>query len=236
MHRREWRLGLSTLQYGVLDQLQIGTQTLPWIILMANLQLRSTFWQRGPWALSAALGFYRLDLRVLRQLASIDDETDAAIWGLPTELAVTRRVHPDWHLSALTTFNFVRLDGVYDAGDYQGAAALSALQLKFTATWTLTDHIALLLHSRLLLLRYNTGSGAAEVELDPDTSAQIELEAQTDVPDPEDMLAVVPSVAFHWRATHLRLGLSIGNYEVPFAGLLITRFLVVPDMELYWRF
>ncbi|MBW2551176.1 MAG: hypothetical protein JRE73_10480 [Deltaproteobacteria bacterium] len=63
LQRRRFRLGLFKLSYGIIDQLQVTTYTMPWLLglifedVAPNIQLKSTFYNRKRLALSASLGF-----------------------------------------------------------------------------------------------------------------------------------------------------------------------------------
>ncbi|MGB5365242.1 MAG: hypothetical protein WBN14_03185, partial [Polyangiales bacterium] len=92
LSRREVRLGLMQLSYGIVDQLQVTTWTMPWILgaifedVAPNLELQSTFYDRRKLALSVSAGF-------LTGTIEQPDNTKIRYFLLPVSLASSVRIN-----------------------------------------------------------------------------------------------------------------------------------------------
>ena len=110
LHRNEWRLGLFRFQYGIVDSLQVGTQTLPWVLKISNLDLKWTVWSSGPWSVGLSGGIFSLKLQDYDA-----DAADVRFYAAPLELTASWRgdglgvhlrgsyihvVKPEWGVSA----------------------------------------------------------------------------------------------------------------------------------------
>jgi hypothetical protein len=48
--------------------------------------------------------------------------------------------------------------------------------------------------------------------------------------------SLITSAVFSWATFNLRLGVSVGHYNVPGVNFVLGDTLVAPDFDLYWIF
>ena len=91
LHRRRVRLGMFKLSYGIIDQLQVSTYTMPWLLgvifqdVAPNVEFKSTFFSRKRLALSASFGF--LQGRILQA-----NDTKVNYFLFPASVAASVRI------------------------------------------------------------------------------------------------------------------------------------------------
>jgi len=231
----EIRLGLWKFEYGLLDDLDIGTVLPIWFIKLANFNLKYEFWHDDTWAFAAKTGLAWLDVGSLAAASDSKDPPEAMFFIIPFEVFGTYRFTDDLSLSLSSLFSKVAIDGSYDAEDFQGAVAVTNLQLTSTFEWRVSQVTALLLHARYLT--YQDASGSTMLNLHPDdfTTIKVVGAAKSDAVDVANAVSLLASVVFSWDTFNLRLGLGYGNYSVPVVNFVLNQKLPFPDLSVYWR-
>ena len=218
LHRREARLGLMQLSYGILDWLQVTTHTFPWILgtifqeVAPNVELKSTFYNKRKLALSASVGF-------LTGTIKQTDNTKVRYYLVPVALAASVRVHSDIsvHLSArMTAADF--LSGTQVGGtDIEGAAVVNIAQLWGVFEWRLTRVTAF-----TLTVRWVPYAGRVtfqgDIDIGDDTAGTIEGEIGTRL---KNSYSFVPGFVFSWARANLKLGVGYGDLFLPGIGLVV---------------
>ncbi len=229
----EWRLGIWRLDYGLWDDIYLGTHILPWIVAMANLHAKYRFLSVDRFDLAAGIGLYWLDLGKTRYLADLLKETDsdARFVILPAEIAGTYRFDEDLSLTLAPVFTAVALTGTYHADEFEGAGAVTNLQLTATLQQRLGRVVALVAHARFLAYQYLKASG--KVQLDDYTTAELHAGADIDV---QNAWSLTLCSVFSWQTFNFRIGLGYGNYNIPGVNFVIPVRIPYPELDLYWRF
>lgn len=223
------KLGVLAFEYGIAERVSIGTDPPAWAaraflpVLIPNLHLKVSAYQRGPIALTVQGGGYYVRL----------NENGSATGSLlvaPLSLFASFRVQPRVWLHAEATYNFVRGFGAGDLNEagIGGSVAAQAAQTGLIVEWRLTRIFSLTAQGRYQAytgpLAFS-GSGT----LDPYTTVDIDGSAKARVAHP---WMVVGGVAFLWRHVHLILGAGYGYYFVPGIDLPYPSRGFVPDGSL----
>ncbi|MEM6785938.1 MAG: hypothetical protein AAF715_00350 [Myxococcota bacterium] len=228
------KLGLLTLEYGLLDQLQVGTIHLFDLVLFPNALVE---WQplRGSWgAVSLAGGAAYVHTRLAKQF--FEDLPIADLLILPVEVLGTFSVHPQWSITAGTAFTGMFVEGTFNDDDFAGAAAVSNLQLHATLEWRISSLVAMQLHGRYLVFQTAGATAEADVMADDFTSIRAVAVAESDILDFPHAFQVVPRFHFSWRTFNLAAGVGYGNPVIPFVNFVLPDRFVLPELDFYWRF
>jgi hypothetical protein len=229
----EWRLGLWRVDYGFWDDFYVGTHTVPWIVAMANLHAKYRFLSDDRIDLAAGVGLYWLDLKRTRYLADALKKTDsdARFVILPAEIAGTYRFDEGLSLTVAPVFTAVALTGTYNADEFEGAGAVTNLQLTATLEQRVSRVVALLAHARFLAYQYVKAAG--ELQLDDYTTAELHAGADIDV---QNAWSITLCSVFSWQTFNLRVGIGYGHYNIPAVNFVIPIRIPYPELDLYWRF
>lgn len=237
LNRRELRIGLWKIEYGLLDSLTLGTYPLIWLFKVANLSAKYEYVLNDRWSFGTRLSLARLDLQRLNE-----DSPPAALYTIPFELWASRRFGDRLSLSAGAIFSKVGVSGATEGeaqhdvdNSLEGAAAVTNLQLATTFEWRITRVTALQLHGRWLAYQDATASSTITLHPDEYTTVEVVAAAETDAVDVANAFSVLPSFIFSWNTFRLRLGLGYGNFNVPVINFVIPTRTLIPDFDLYWR-
>ena len=159
---------------------------------------------------------------------------DATFYILPVELVASWR-KGDWTLSPGAIFTKIAVSGEYDEDQFEGAVAVTNLQLYFTTEWRVSDSIALLLHLRWLAYQDTSAAGTLTLNPDPYTEVEVISDGSSDLLDYHRAASAVASIAFSWEVFNLRLGLGYGNYSIPLLNFVVPHKTPIPELDLYWR-
>jgi hypothetical protein len=248
LQRREIRIGIFNLSYGIIDQLQITTYTIPWFLgpvagailnekqdIAPNLELKSTFYDRGRLALSASFGFIT---GTIKQIENVE-ATRARYTFFPISLAASVRINSD--VSAHIGGMFTAVDGDADASpgstDVGGAAAVDILQFWVMTEWRLSRVVAFTFTVRWVPWVSNVivrGNLTAD-ESNPDVDAQLELEFT----DLTNAFAIIPGFVFSWDRANIRLGVGYGDFFVEGFAVVVPGSVlsnVSPEFDIFVRF
>ena len=136
LHRRRIRIGVMQLSYGIIDQLQVTTYTMPWILgaifqdVAPNLELKSTFYDRKRLALSVSAGF-------LTGTLMQTDDSKVRYFLMPISLAASVRINSDVsvHLGTRLTAVTGGADAQSGGDQIEGALVVDFMQLYGMAEW-----------------------------------------------------------------------------------------------------
>ncbi|KPK12975.1 MAG: hypothetical protein AMJ62_15600 [Myxococcales bacterium SG8_38] len=219
LERREARLGLMQMSYGILDELQVTTYTYPWILgaifqrVAPNVELKSTFYDRRKLALSASVGF-------VTGTITQSDSAKLRYFIVPT--AITASVRPtsliSFHLGG--KFTATDFSGIVQAegNDVGGAVVVNLLQVFGMLEWRLSRVTAFTFLVRWAPYVSNSVL-RGDITIGDDTEGTIEAEVDTD--DLKNAWALVPGFTFSWARTNLKLGVGYGDLFLPGIGLLV---------------
>ena len=243
LKRRQFRFGLFKQSYGALDFFQISTYTAPWLLGLAfedvapNIELRSTFYDHGRFALSASVGFIT---GTLEQIVDVE-ESKIRYYMTPVSLASSVRINT-WvstHLGGTYTATQGDANAGLGTGDVDGSAVIDLLQLWGMTEWRLSKVVAFTFTVRWVPWVSDTiVRGRLQGDQgNPGIGVQIELEFI----DLANAYALIPGFAFSWRRANIRLGVGYGDVFANFLGfpLAVPRDLlkgVSPEFDVFVRF
>ena len=239
LQRRRLRLGLFKLSYGIIDQLQVSTYTMPWLLglifedVAPNIELKSTFYNRKRLALSASLGFLS---GAIEQIEGVES-TKVRYFLMPASLAASVRINSDVSTHIGGTFTGVTgdLDSHPEATDIAGSTVVDILQFWGMVEWRLSRVVAFTFTVRWvpwvsgLIVRGRLDSD------NPDIGIQLEV----DVTDLTNTFAVIPGFVFSWERANIRLGVGYGDFFVEGFALVVPRDAlggVSPEFDVFVRF
>jgi hypothetical protein len=236
-------VGIGAASYGVLDELTVGTYLPPWFAFpLVNAPIASGFvklrdWYHGPIAASLRAGFVHLPASALTSVLSPSAATRVGFFVLPLELSLSLRVHPRFSQSLQLSWVHVAVNGSRpreDASDVRigGASAVTSVSLSSLSEARLTAVVAITLRCNVLL-----GNGDLVVNGKAERDGT-RVDARLGSTELYDSLVanVIPGVAFSWSNINLQVGLGVGSNWLPFVGLPIRGFTLVPDADFYVRF
>jgi len=239
LQRRRLRLGLFKLSYGIIDQLQVSTYTMPWLLglifedVAPNIELKSTFYNRKRLALSASLGFLS---GAIEQIEGVES-TKVRYFLMPASLAASVRINSDvsTHIGGIFTGVTGDVDSHPEATDIAGSTVVDILQFWGMVEWRLSRVVAFTFTVRWvpwvsgLIVRGRLDSD------NPDIGIQLEV----DVTDLTNTFAVIPGFVFSWERANIRLGVGYGDFFVEGFALVVPRDAlggVSPEFDVFVRF
>jgi hypothetical protein len=211
LHRREARLGLMNLSYGIIDQLQVTTYTMPWLLglifedVAPNLELKSTFYNRKRLALSASAGF-------LTGAIEQPDGTKVRYFVTPVSLASSVRINSDvsTHFGARYTAVDGDADSQPEGTAVEGAVVVDHLQLWAMAEWRLSRVVAFTFTLRWVPYVSDLVVNGTVDAGNPTISAQL----QGDLSELRNSFAIIPGFVFSWDRANIRLGVGYSDFFV----------------------
>jgi len=235
LHRRRVRLGLMNLSYGIIDQLQVTTYTMPWLLgaifqdVAPNLELKSTFYDRRRLALSVSAGF-------LTGTLLQSDDSKVRYFLMPLSLASSVRINSDVsvHLGARFTAVTGDAESEPEGSDLEGAVVVDFLQLWAMAEWRISRVVAFTFTVRWVPyvsdLKVNGSIGG-------NPSADLELSAS--LAELQNAFAIVPGFVFSWDRANIRLGVGYSDFFVDGFYLVVPGDVlsnVSPEFDVFVRF
>ena len=236
LHRRRIRLGVMQLSYGIIDQLQVTTYTMPWLLgvifqtVAPNLELKSTFYDRKRLALSVSAGF-------LTGTIQASDETKVRYFILPVSFAASTRINSavSAHFGALYTAVNGDADSKPGADSIEGAVVVDFLQLWGMVEWRLSRVVAFTFTVRWVPYVSDLVVNGTLDTTNPD----IALQLQGDLSELENAFAVIPGFVFSWDRANIRLGVGYSSFFVEGFFLVIpgaTLNNISPEFDIFVRF
>ena len=211
LHRREARLGLMQLSYGIIDQLQVTTYTMPWILglifedVAPNLELKSTFFNKRRLALSVSAGF-------LTGAIEQPDSTKIRYFLFPVSLASSVRINSD--VSTHFGARYTAVDG--DANTQpEGTAVEGTLVLDFLQVWGMFEWRLSRVVAFTFTLRWVPYVSDLVINGSVDTgNPTISAQLQGDLSELQNAFAVVPGFVFSWERANIRMGVGYSDFFV----------------------
>lgn len=233
LYRREARLGLMKLSYGIIDQLQVSTYTMPWILgaifedVAPNLELKSTLYNRKRLALSVSAGF--LEGTILQS-----DDTKVRYFLIPVSAAASVRINSkvSTHFGAL----FTAVNGDAEGGeDIEGAVVIDFLQLWGMVEWRLSRVTAFTFTVRWVpYVSDVVVTGTVDVG-----NPTIDVALAQNVDELRNAFSVVPGFVFSWDRANIRLGVGYRSFFVEGFYLVIPGEVlknISPEFDVFVRF
>ena len=236
LHRRRVRLGLMQLSYGILDQLQVTTYTMPWLLGMIfqdvapNLELKSTFYDRRRLALSVSAGF--LTGTILQS-----NDSKVRYFLMPIALAASVRINSDVSVHLGTRFTAVTggVDAQSGGDQIEGALVVDFMQLYGMAEWRLSRVVAFTFTVHWVPYVSDATVNGSLGGTNP--TADLRLAVATD--DLQNAFAVIPGFVFSWERANIRLGVGYSSFFVDGFYVVIpgnTLHNVSPEFDVFVRF
>jgi len=233
LYRREARLGVMKLSYGIIDQLQVSTYTMPWILgaifedVAPNLELKSTLYNRKRLALSVSAGF-------LQGTIQQSDDTKVRYFLIPVSVAASVRISP-WvstHFGGL----FTGVNGDAEGGeDVEGAVVIDFLQLWGMVEWRLSRVTAFTFTVRWVPY-------VSDVVVDGTLDAgnpTVDLALENNVDDLKNAFSIVPGFVFSWDRANIRIGVGYRSFFVEGFWVVVPGELlqnISPEFDVFVRF
>ena len=239
LDRRGFRLGMFKLSYGIIDQLQISSYTMPWLLglvfedVAPNIDFKSTFYNRKRLALSASFGFLS---GAIEQVAGVE-RTRVGYFLTPVSLAASVRINSrvSTHVGGMFTAVTGDLDTNPEATDIAGATVVDVLQFWGMVEWRLSRVVAFTFTVRWVPW---VSSLLVRGKLDSD-NPDIGIGIEVDVSDLTNTFAVIPGFVFSWKRANIRLGVGYGDFFVEGFALVIPGNVlnyVSPEFDIFVRF
>jgi hypothetical protein len=234
--RRRVRLGLMQLSYGIIDQLQVTTFTMPWILgaifedVAPNVALKSTFFDRRRLALSVGAGF-------LTGAIEQPDDTKIRYFILPVSFAASVRINSDvsTHFGARYTAVSGDAESQPEGTAVEGAVVVDFLQLYGMLEWRLSRVVAL-----TFTVRWVPYVSQLNVNGTVDTgNPTIGVELEADLSELQNSFAVIPGFVFSWDRANIRLGVGysdffVDGFYVVIPGDVLSN--ISPEFDVFVRF
>ncbi|MEM7434698.1 MAG: hypothetical protein AAF436_06060 [Myxococcota bacterium] len=231
LYRREFRIGLMKLSYGMFNWLQLSTYTLPWIAGAAleqvapNLELKSTFFNRRKLALSVSFEFAEGGVESTEidngELTTSTVNYLVFVTGLTSSVRINSNIST--HLGGVFTGTDVAGGSEPTGNEVRGVAVVNMLQIWGMLEWRLSPVVALTMTLRWLPYVSDTVA-RANLEIDDNTGAIIGI--QVEVFDLENAFAAIPGAVFSWERANIRVGVGYGDFFVESVGLVIPASIV----------
>jgi hypothetical protein len=227
--KKTFKLGILAFDYGILDELSIGTDPPAWAarivmdVFVPNVHLKFQVLDRGPIALAVRGALYY-------GMIAKSNGVSGNLIDVPLSLFATARVHPQIYLHGEATYIYVRVTGAGDLtrAEFNGVAPVRAGQLGLMAQFRLTRIFSLTATGR-----YQAYSSEIPFEgtgtIDPHTTATVSGQLTPAVEHPWE---VIGGVAVLWKHFHLILGAGYGYYFVPGLDIAYPNRGFVPDASL----
>jgi len=238
LHRRRARLGLMKLSYGVIDQLQVTTYTMPYVLgtlfedIAPNLELKSTVYDQRRLALSGSLGF------VTGRIEQIDS-TKIRYLTFPISLAASVRINSrvNTHLGGQYTATKIVGGSEPSDTDIEGAAVVDLLQLWGMVEWRLSKVTAFTFTVRWVPYVSDTVV-RGNLVVDPGNPT-IGIGLEIELLDLTHAYSLVPGFVFSWERANIRLGAGYGSFPIDGVGLVVPGSVlnyVSPEFDIFVRF
>ncbi len=226
--RNTLKLGILAFEYGILRQLSIGTDPLPWAaravmdVFIPNFHVKFQFLERDPiWLALKVAGYYaRLD----------KNGVDGHLLELPISLFATAKAHSRFYLHGEATYIFARVQGTGDLtkAQFNGGAPVRAGQLGLMLQFRVTRIVSLLATGRYQAYVADIPFDGTS-QIDPYTTATMTGQLTPGIKHP---WSVIGGVAVLWKHFRMVVGGGYGYYFIPGLDIPNTTKTFVPDLSL----
>lgn len=221
------KLGLLSIEYGVLDRLAIGIDPPAWAaravlpIWVPNLHAEVGIIQDRTLALSLKVGGYFADIGT--------DDAPGTLLAVPVSVFASTELAARWWLHGEGTYLFADASGTgdFDDAELNGAVTARSAQLAAMLELQLGRVVSLTLLGRY---QFYTGPLLFEGTTRPDPFTSVRLEGEM-APLAEHPWQVIPGVGFSWTHVRLTVGVGYGNFFIPGIAIAMPDRTVVPDLS-----
>jgi hypothetical protein len=257
LHRREFRLGMMKLSYGIFKWLQVSTYTVPWLLGLVlddletfgspNLEFKSTLLNRKRLALSASAEILwgrvssctnpMLDPETRAVCETSEEFTNVGWFVLPFNVTSSVRINSRVSIHVGGQYTVTQATGGTEPVDAEvsGSAIVDMLQIYGMFEWRVSRVVALTLTTRWLPY-VSEPVVFGQVELGEDTSGRISL--QVAILD-NNAYAIIPGAVFSWDRANIRIGVGYGAFFVEPFGLVVPAEVlsyISPELDVFVRF
>jgi hypothetical protein len=117
--------------------------------------------------------------------------------------------------------------------ELEGAATISTLTFGTNLTFPLTRVFAVYVGGRVLAYQ---GPATLVSNTRVDSHTTVELDGNVTIENANLAWQLVPGVFFSWGTFNLRAGVGYGSFFLPQLGMFVPTKMVVPELELAFRF
>ena len=222
------KLGILAFEFGILQQLSIGTEPPAWLlrtvidILVPNLHLKYQILDRDPVAVAVLVAGYYASLN--------RDNINGNLIDIPISAFVSVKLTPRITLHAEGAYVYARVIGTGDVtqASLHGATAANAGQVGLMLQYRLTRIFSLTATGRYQFWVSDLPlSGTTTI--DPYTTGTVSGQF---VPGVQHPWEAIGGVAILWRYVHVVLGAGYGYYFVPGFNIANPTKTVVPDANI----
>jgi hypothetical protein len=239
LNQNEFRLGVVSLEYGIIDELMVGTYTVPWIAFgitgktFVNGFVKARPLNVGNLTMSARATVFYVNATDISFLDIIENGNVNAIF-LPLSVAASYAFSEAWNLSLEGTFVrvFGNAAGNVQPQDFKGSGAQDNLQIATQLEWRISRVTAFTLRGRWVPWASAT---AIETTVTLDAGGRLEVQAAATTPI-TNAWVVIPGVALSWSVFNLNVGLGYGNVFLPGIGLVSGNQYPAPELNIFARF
>jgi hypothetical protein len=226
--RRTLKLGILAFEYGIIQQLSIGTDPPSWAlravasVLVPNLHLKLQLLDRDPVAVAVLAAGYDATIS--------NSDFSGNLLDIPLSVFVSVKVHPRVTLHAEGTYVYARVFGTGDVtrASLDGAGVARAGQVALMVQYRLTRIFSLTATGRYQFYIADVPlSGSTTI--DPYTTGSLSGQY---VPAVQHPWEAIGGVAFLWHYFHLIAGAGYGNYFLPGLDIANPKKTFVPDANL----
>jgi hypothetical protein len=226
--RHRLKLGILAFEYGIVQQLSIGSDPPAWAlrafvdILIPNLHLKYQILDQGPVAVAVQAAGYYADISRAGFSGNLLD--------LPISLFVSVKVAPRITLHPEGSFVFARAFGTGDITRAQldGATVVRAGQLGLMAQYQVNHFFSLTATGRYQVYMADLPLSGSTM-IDPYTTGTLSGQYVPPVKHPWEAIG---GVAFLWEHFRLTVGAGYGYYFIPGMNIANTRKTFVPDASI----
>ncbi|MEE2785904.1 MAG: hypothetical protein VX589_01095 [Myxococcota bacterium] len=233
LNGQEWRLGFFQLDYGITNWLEVGTIHVLWLLRVSNLTTKLRVYESGRHRVSTEIGYFQVS-------AQDFDATnpDIVFYVVPWTTSWSRR-GDDHTVSLNLLLSQTGLRGESsDADDVDLGGALVATSgiLRPVYEYRLSRVTALLIEGNISLFQLVQGDARTTFDIDERTT--LDVYGNADAEFTGDFLANLSASFFwSWSSFNLKAGLGYGHLSLPLVNFFIpNRRMVIPSLNLYWRF
>ena len=236
LEQGEFSLGLIRWEAGILDELMVGVNLLPWVVgpffgtVVPTGHVKVRDWFHDEFAMSLEGQFLYIDGSAL--LSEVAGGTQSKLLSLMMTASGSARWNDDFSTSLQLTYTVVNMRGDSDGLAFEGAAVLDSLQLAPLLEWRFSPLLALHLQGRVLLYR---APPTVSLRYSPNDSTTVDAKLAANFVAPVGAWNVLPALAISASHVNFKLGAGYGHRWLPVMGLVFSPGLVV-DFDFFVRF
>ena len=232
----ELSLGLIRAEVGVLDELSVGINVMPWVVgpffgtVIPNGYVKIRDFVHGPFAVALEGHFLYIDAAAI--LDRVSQGAHSKLLSLMAALSTSMRWSDALSTSLQATFTVVNVGGGSGGLAFEGTAVLDNLFVSGQFEWRFHRTLALHLLGRVLFYRE---APTVNLHYTPNATTSVDAALQANFVVPTGAWSVVPALAYSGEHFNMRVGAGYGHRWLPVLGLVLNPGLVV-DFDCFVRF